>query len=327
MSRSIEMGWPSRMIAPRVELLEDPRGEPERRVLEREAQCVGLGGLDLHVGEAVADAFDRGGERGLLLVGDAAHGVGIVGRRHGEEHVGVDGGAVRAVVLAEVAGDDGAPVAALCEVAVVAELVHQVCDGVGDTPGVDPAFGGRAREAVAGHRDHHDVEIVRQQRKRIEELDDRSGPPVREHQRDRVGRRRPGVQEVHAQAGGLGDRAAPPVELGFGGPPVVPVDPVLDHRAQERLVGAVVPSGPIELGGPAGAREASAEIVEVGVGDVDHMRRGDGSCGVHAPDSHTARSLPPAPGLDRNEIALPLRTASGSRSTGSPSPQSRRARW
>src|SRR5262245_43386957 len=57
-------------------------------------------------------------------------------------------------------GDAGALVAALSDVLVVAEAVHQLHPYGRDAPGIPPDFLRRLGEAVAGDRRNHDVECV-----------------------------------------------------------------------------------------------------------------------------------------------------------------------
>ena len=57
-------------------------------------------------------------------------------------------------------GDEGAHVAALGDVAGVAEAVHQLRPRAGDAAGLPAELGRLAREAVAGQGRQHEVECV-----------------------------------------------------------------------------------------------------------------------------------------------------------------------
>ena len=99
-------------VAPRAELLDDPRGEAGRRVVQRIAEGLRLRALNLlvsalvgHVGVALLHALQ-------LRRRDA--GVGIAaGRGAGETEIQVQSGDVRRVLDGRDAADDAAPVPAL----------------------------------------------------------------------------------------------------------------------------------------------------------------------------------------------------------------------
>ena len=93
-------------------------------------------------------------------------------------------------------GDEGAHVAALGDIAGVAEAVHQLRPGLRDAADVPAELGGLAGEAVAGQGRQHEVERVLrlptvrgrvgQRADGLEQLDHRAGPAVRHDQRQRV---------------------------------------------------------------------------------------------------------------------------------------------
>ena len=93
-------------------------------------------------------------------------------------------------------GDGGAHVAALGDVAGVAEAVHQLRPGLRDAADVPAELGRLAGEAVAGQGRQHQVERVLgaaavrgrvgERADGLEQLDDRAGPAVRHDQRQRV---------------------------------------------------------------------------------------------------------------------------------------------
>jgi len=152
-----------------------------------------------HVGLDVAPGLVGAGQHPLLVLGEL-----VAGRRaatdqpgnDGERHVGAD--EVLGVGVAELGGDERAPVAALSAEAVVAEHVaHEVHPQLGDAGDVHPQRGERDREPVAGQRRDDDVEAVgrvaavrgrvREGTDDLLELDDRAGPAVGEDQRRGVG--------------------------------------------------------------------------------------------------------------------------------------------
>ena len=102
----------------------------------------------------------------------------------------------RGCLAAHHVSDGGADVAALGDVAGVAEAVHQLRPGEPDAAGVPAEFGWLAGEAVAGQGGQHQVERVLgapavrgrvgERADDLEQLDDRAGPAVRDDQRHRV---------------------------------------------------------------------------------------------------------------------------------------------
>ena len=101
------------------------------------------------------------------------------------------------VEVGDVRRDDRAPVAALRAVAVVAELGHELDEGLRDAPRVPAALAcrpgeRRSRAATARRRGRRPPRRRRAPRvgeraDDVEELDDRARPPVHEQQRQRVG--------------------------------------------------------------------------------------------------------------------------------------------
>ena len=110
--------------------------------------------------------------------------------------------------------DVGAHVAALGDVARVAEALHQLRPRAGDAAGLPAELGRLAREAVARQGRQHQMECilggaavrgrVGQRADGLEQLDDRAGPAVRHDQRQRVLMPRPDVDEVDLHAVDLG---------------------------------------------------------------------------------------------------------------------------
>ena len=137
----------------------------------------------------------------------------------------------RGCVRAHLFGDDRAPIAALRHELRVAEALHQHDPRACDVLRI-PADGARlAREAVAGHRRNHHMERVRGAaavcggiRERFDDLhllDDRSGPAVRDDDRQRVLVFRANMDEVNVEPVDLGDEIRHRVQFLLGLAPVV----------------------------------------------------------------------------------------------------------
>src|SRR3712207_421703 len=94
----------------------------------------------------------------------------------------------------------------------------------------------------------------------------------------------PHVQEVHlhavvAAAVEAGAELRPRVELGLAAAPVVPVAPVRAQLLRVLQRNALRPAAHRRRLGPAGAGESLAQVVELGLGDVDAERaHGRRSC-------------------------------------------------
>ena len=67
----------------------------------------------------------------------------------------------------------------------------------------------------------------------------------------------------------LGGELCDSVEVGLLHAPVVAGAPVLAQLLHVGEVGAVLPAGVGDLGGPAGLGETALEVADLGVGDVD----------------------------------------------------------
>ena len=187
------------------------------------------------------------------------------------------------VLQADLGRDHRSPVAALGDVLVVAEPLHQRAERGGDAARVPAPLDGRARPAVAGQRRGDDVEGVGgitavgfgipQRIDHVQELDDRAGPTVADQQRPRPLDRRGGVDEVDVGSVDLGAEVVPGLQLRLVLPPVVLVPPVLAELLEVSQVGAVVPAGVGDLVRPPGPPEALLQVVEDGVvhGDVERL--------------------------------------------------------
>ena len=139
------------------------------------------------------------------------------------EHVEVDAEQPLGRLAAHRVGDVGAHVAALGDVARVAESAHQLRPRACDAVGVPAELGRLAREAVAGYRRQHQVEgvpgvaavsgRVGQRADGLEQLDDRAGPAVGHDQRHGVLVLRAHVDEVDLDPVDLGRELRQRVEL------------------------------------------------------------------------------------------------------------------
>ena len=158
----------------------------------------------------------------------------------------------------------------------------------------------------------------------------------------RVGLGRAGVDEVHPRAVDLGEIVVERVERRLRAAPVVLVAPVRDELDEVAALGAVVPSRVGKLLREARAGESFAQVVEVGIGDLDGERfdgeRHGGDAIVRAADLSRRRAtedhvdhtykITEIVGSSPDGIDDAIRTASGARrrrcatSTGSRSPTS-----
>ena len=186
------------------------------------------------------------------------------------------------VTLRHVAGDTGTPVAALCAVAFVAESGHQRGPGIGDV--LDPPAGSEwfVAETEPGHGRAYDMERIGrvsavgyrigERPDHLVELDDRSGPSVGEHQRQRIGVGRADVHEVDPEPVDLRAELREGVQMYLAGGPVVLLGPV---RTQALEVGQRHTLGPVVHGltlRPTSAGKPCTEIVEGTIRDLDAER-------------------------------------------------------
>ena len=173
-------------------------------------------------------------------------------------------------------------------------------------PESQPSSAGSAGEAVAGHRRHDQVERVLgvaavrgrvgERADCLEQLDDRARPPVGHDQRQGVLVRRPHVDEVDVHAVDLGHELRQRVELRLALAPVVLRRPVVGQRLSRRqlhALRAVVDELP---GRPARRRDATEQVVELLVWDleVEGPDLGCGCDGTH--DDLLVRSMSSASG-------------------------------
>ena len=166
-----------------------------------------------------------------------------------------------------------APITALGRVARVAEPQHQVRPGAGDALHVPSGAGRLIGESVARQRRGNHVERVggiapergriRQRLNDFMELNDRSRPAVRNHQRHRIGMRRLSVNEMNPQAVDRGPELRKPIELLLARTPVVLLEPVFTQllRITERdALGPVVHAFRL---GPACVAQPPLQVVEL----------------------------------------------------------------
>src|SRR6185437_13944607 len=174
-------------------------GEAGRRVVETVAEGLWARAQHHEVGRAPAHGvLPRPFKRGALLLGESRR----RGRAGGERrsHLGryrrgqVEMNAEQSWWRRprQLGGDDGTPVAALGDVARVAEASHQLGPDLRDVLRTPAGGGWSTGKAVAGNRRNHDIEGVRggaAVRDRIrewtdgpEELEHRARPPVRDEQ-------------------------------------------------------------------------------------------------------------------------------------------------
>ncbi len=167
-------------------------------------------------------------------------------------------------------GDGGAPVAALGDVAGVAEALHQLRPGSRDVVGVPAGAGWLAGEAVTGNRRHDEVERVfrpsvmsrgiRERADDLEQLDHRAGPAMRHDQRHGVRMTRADVDEVNVHVIDRRHELGQGVEPGLGLSPVVARSPVTHQLLEFCELYALRPIIDRLPVGPARGGDASAEI-------------------------------------------------------------------
>ena len=147
----------------------------------------------------------------------------MIAGQHRHQQVHVDAEQPLGCLAAHHIGDECAHVAALGDIAGVAEAVHQLRPGLRDTAGVPAELGRLAREAVARQGRQHQVESVLggatvrgrvgERADRLDQLDDRARPAVRHDQRQRVLVLGPHVDEVDLDPVDLGRELRERVEL------------------------------------------------------------------------------------------------------------------
>ena len=176
-------------------------------------------------------------------------------------------------------GDGGALVAALGDVAGVAEAAHQLRPRLRDAAGVPADLGRLGGEAVPGDGRQHEVERVLgasavrgrvgQRADGLEQLDDRAGPAVRHDQRQRVLVPRLHVDEVDVHPVDLGLELRQRVQSRLAPAPVVIGRPVAGELLDRRQLHALRPIGDQLPGGPARRGDAPPKVGDRFFGHVD----------------------------------------------------------
>ena len=212
-------------------------------------------------------------------------------------------------------GDDRPCVVAVDAVALIPEATHQLGERLGDPCGVPAQLVGRAGEAEAGDVWDHDVEGVGrvaavgpgigERADEVEVLDERVWPAVGEDQWRGVRLSRLNVHEVDGLAVDRRREVRMDVEVGFDRPPVELAAPAVDEVADVAAGNPVLPArlddaagrqalqlGRWELVGETGSFEPGAQVVEIGLGDVDVERVDAGVGGrVHRHGAHRTNQL------------------------------------
>ena len=160
-------------------------------------------------------------------------------------HVAVDGDQLGRRDQGHLFGDERSPIAALRDVPVVSEALHQHDPRPRDARRIPAGFGRLAGKAVARHRRDHHVERIRcgsavrsgigERVDDLQQLDDRTGPAVRDDDRQRTLMLGFHMDEVDVEAVDLGDEVRQRLQTRLALAPIVLRSPVLDellHRGQ-----------------------------------------------------------------------------------------------
>ena len=172
----------------------------------------------------------------------------------------------------------------------------------------------RGREPVPGNRRHDDVEGVgritavgrgvRQRTDHLAVVPEAPRPPVREHDRERVGPLPRHVDVVDDLTVDLHPVVGKGVDLGLDRAPVVVVEPPLHELLEVRAVDAEAPGLVVGVVGPADPPQPVVEVVEHGLVDRELERLGR-QLGAHVSSSSalSRRILPHAGGVELVEVA------------------------
>ena len=144
-------------VAPRPELLHDPRGEPGRGVGEPERGGLGLGAVHGDVGALGRGPGRAGLEPGTLLGREVRR---VAGEDERSGVGAVDGRDPAGVVEPEVAASVAVDAPARRAEPRVAENAHELGPQAGHRDGVQGRAGGAVGVPVARHVGHHHVERV-----------------------------------------------------------------------------------------------------------------------------------------------------------------------
>src|ERR1700683_1614281 len=268
-------------IAPGAKLLDDPRAQSRRRIIESVCERLRLGSLDpLIAGFRVTEFFDVA-EKNFFLrrqVGSRAS----LGGPH-RDHVDVDAEETWLIGLADARDDRRAPITALRRIAIEAErLRHQLVEYFGDGLNVHRAAGGMPRESVAGQRGgDHGKRIARgtavrdrggEHRNDFHELVDRSRPSVQQQQRLGIGSAAFLANEMDLEAVDVSLEMFEAIQLRFMFAPIIFVAPIVEQLAHVREITPILPPSIRNLVWQAGASEPLLKIFEDTFGHIDSKR-------------------------------------------------------
>ena len=145
--------------------------------------------------------------------------------------------------------NEGTHVAALGDIAGVAEAMHQLRPRASGAGGVPAELGRLTGEPISGQRRQHEVECVLggaavrgrvgKRSDGLEQLDDRAGPAMGHDQRQRVLMPRPDVDEVDLDPIDLGGELREGVQPCLALAPVVLLRPVASELLQRRQLHAL----------------------------------------------------------------------------------------
>lgn len=267
-------------------MAEHPRRKTRRRIRDGITDRLGAGAHHRGVGSISHLGCCTEHVEGLALLLGEARRCGLTpgqGRRHFGRYDGwqVDVNAQQpgGCQACHRAGDGGAPVAALSDVASVTEALHQLRPAAGDAVRSPTGFRRLSGKPVAGHGGQNQVEGVfastavgrriRERSNRLEQLEDRSWPAVGHDQRQCSWMPRADVDEVYVEAVDPSDELRLGVELRFRPTPIVARAPVGHERLQLgelNALGGVVDGFSV---GPPRCRDAAAKVGELLFRNVD----------------------------------------------------------
>ena len=283
-------------IAPVAPPFENPGAEADGRIVRHEGQRLRVErlhghvrGVEPHARQLRPSRLARGQRRQPRV---AEHPGPVVAEQVQPDRVReVDADHVLRVAVAQLAGDERAPVAALRAVALVAQhAAHERVPEVRRAPEVDAGHGQRRGEAEARQRGHDHVEGVggiaavgrgvAEGADHVAQVPEGPRPAVREDERDRVRPPPAHVDEVDGRALDLDAEVGQAVHLRLVRAPVVTLEPVFGELTQVGAVHAVGPAVVGEVGRPVDALQPPAQVGQLRVGDGD----GEG-LGVHRDSS------------------------------------------
>ncbi len=189
----------------------------------------------------------------------------------------------------ELARDHRAAVAAVRAVALVAESAHEFVIRTRDSRHRPAALDDRRAEREAGHRGHDDRERVLgttavgdrvdERIDHVEEVDERARVGVQQEQRGGALLLRRCVDEVDGLAVDLGEVVRELVHPRLLGAPVEVTLPLLDRGGEPGVGNAEVPVVARSRLRQTRASESLAQVVDLGLGDVDTERTDAGRAG------------------------------------------------